>query len=205
MRNLIIYMTILLLSTSTAYALPGSSVYPKPDNKIWTKVSGRTHGPVPCAACHTSSKQYEKNIYIDIRDAKGRSMVSKGIANIPYKPGKTATIQVVVGLRKQDKSAKVAGWFFNLPQDSSLAKGSVNYCYQAINYPGGSLFAVDKREYRTSSTHYITFDKYFEPSSTLLWVGIGSKATEMADGSADERKGTLGLASMKVNWILDDM
>lgn len=194
----------LFFMTQSAAALPGSSVYPKPDHKIWEKVKGNNNGPVPCAACHLSSPKYEKNVYIDIRDAKGKSLVSNGEANVPFKPGETTEVNVVVGLKTQDKTAKHAGWFLNLPLEATLANGSVNYCYQRINYPIESEFSVDGKPYLTGDRHYINFGQYAPPQSTEIWVGVGSRSTDTKAGS-DARKETLGLKSMKINWVKDDM
>jgi len=195
MRNLLFSLALLMSVPAVAFALPGSSVYPKADK-------GYEFNPVPCAVCHKSNKQFEENVYVDVRDDSGASLVDdKGIAQISWAPGKTTTIQVVVGLKKQDTKAELAGWFVNLPLGASLARGSVNYCYQRINYETGvGMFSADEKPYLTTDTHHVTFHRYMKPQTTELWIGVGGKATETSPGSP-ERKGTLGLKTIKLNWV----
>ncbi|MBI4664926.1 MAG: hypothetical protein HY751_00805 [Nitrospinae bacterium] len=198
MKKTILTILALLIAPVMAFALPGSSVYPNAK-------AGNEFGPVPCAGCHKSNGDFEKNIYVDVRDNKGASLINKeGVAEIPFKAGETTELEVVVGLKDQDKKAKLAGWFVNVPQGASLAHGSVNYCYQRLNYEVPPQFTADKKPYRTFDKHSISFPKYFAPTETELWVGVGGKATDLEPGS-DGRKGTMGLKTIKLKWVKDTL
>ncbi len=193
MKKLLIMFAVMMAIPSMALALPGSSVYPNAKR-------GNEFGPVKCGACHKSNPQFEDNVYVDVRDENGNSLVSDGVAEVPWMPGKSTSIQVVVGLKKQDKAARLAGWFVNLPAGTSLKNGSVNYCYQQINYGVKSEFSADGKPFRTFDTHSITFHRYMKPQETELWVGVGSKGTDTPAGSP-ARKATLGLKTLKIRWI----
>lgn len=198
MKKFIIALAALLIAPSVALALPGSSVYPNAKR-------GSEFGPVPCAACHKSNPAFENNLFVDVRDENGRSLSNgKGEFDVNWMPGETTTIQVVVGLNKSDRKGKLAGWFVNLPMGASLANGSVNYCYQRINYEKPSEFTADNKKYRSNDAHSITFHRYMSPQTTELWFGVGGKATDTPAGSP-ERKGTLGLGSVKINWVKGKM
>jgi hypothetical protein len=199
MKKVVFALIALFLAPVAALALPGSSVYPNPSAKV-----GTPYGPQPCEACHKNNADFEKNVYVDIRDDKGGSLMKDGVAEIPFKPGESTVVQIVVGLNEQDAKAKVAGWFVNLPMGSSLARGSVNYCYQRINYELPSLNSADGKPFRTQDRHSITFHRYFAPTESEMWVGVGGKATDTEAGS-DARKGTLGLKTIKIKWVKDVM
>jgi len=198
MRKQIIAIAAAAAVASAAWALPGSSTYP--NEKL-----GSPYGPVPCAGCHKSNPAFENNVFIDVRDHSGASlMTGADTAEIPWKPGETAELHVVVGLKDQDPNGKVAGWFFNLPAGVTLAKGSVNYCYQRINYDVPSQFTSDDKPYRTTDIHHVSFPKYMAPAETELWVGVGAKATGLEAGSP-ARKETMGLKTIKLKWVHDTM
>ncbi|MBI5814887.1 MAG: hypothetical protein HZB29_04670 [Nitrospinae bacterium] len=194
MKKIILALAAAIVLPSWALALPGSSVYPDPK---------KGPGPNPCSSCHKNNAEFEKNIYIDVRDDKGVSLINKeGAAEIPFRPGESTVVDVVVGIKDPDPKAKVAGWFVNLPMGAALVHGSVNYCYQRLNYEVHSQFAVDNTNYRTHDKHVVTFHRYFSPAETELWVGVGGKATDTEPGS-DARKGTLGLKNIKLKWVKD--
>lgn len=195
-KTFVLLAALWAVSVSAAWALPGSSVYPNADK-------GSPYGPVYCGAagCHKSSAKFDANIFYDIRDKDGKSLMNEsGEVDIPWKPGTTTVVHVVAGLKEQDASAKVAGWFLNLPSGVTNASNRVNYCYHRINYEVGSQLAQDKVQWRTGDAIHLTFHRYMAPTASELWLGVGGKATDEKQGTP-ERLGTLTLKTVKVNWV----
>ena len=177
-----------------AWALPelSSTFNPSPEKRP---------GPAPCKSCHLSSIGFEKNMYIDVRLPSGQSLVDKdGFAVIPWEPGETVSLVIVVGLSRQNLSGKVAGWFMNLPDGATVKPGTLWYGNRRINYERQGAFTADGVEYRVTGELTVTMGRRMIPMMTELWVGVGEKATEKYPG-ASQRKRTLGLRRLPVKWI----
>jgi len=86
----------------------------------------------------------------------------------------------------------LVGWFFKLPSGVHTADGNVSYCFQQINYPGGSEFAYKGNQKLTTAESVFYFDKYFEDQESELWLAMGKRTVS--------KKG-LGLKTVKIKWI----
>lgn len=172
---------IFMLTSTSVSALPGSSVY---------KLQ-------PCAGCHGegSVKDYEDHMVVMLLDEKGNNLVNmeKGEVVIPYKKGKKGKFTMVIGTDdKAGSDHKLVGWFFKLPSGVQTTEGSVPYCYQQINYPGGGEFAYKGNQNLTSENIAFAFHRYFSGEESELWVAVGKRT---------HSKAGLSLKTLKVKWF----
>jgi len=177
-----------------ASALPelSSTFHPSPE---------KSYGPAPCKTCHLSNIWFEGNIYIDVRLPSGRSLVGQdGFAVVPWEPGETISLVIVVGLSRQNLNGKVAGWFMNLPDGAAVKPGTSWYGNRRINYERQGAFTADGVEYRVTGELTVTMGRGMVPGKTELWVGVGETATDKFPG-ASQRKRTLGLRRLPVKWV----
>jgi hypothetical protein len=165
-----------------ATALPGSTVYSR----------------IPCEGCHSYDnggvKDYEEHIVLQIYDEQNKQLVDESTktVTIPFKKGKLTRLKVVFGTDgKVGKDHLLAGWYFDLPAGVDTAEGDVHYCYQQLNYPGGSKFAYKGNQNLTTAKAAFSFHRYFDGAETELWMGVG-KRTNSQEG--------LSLKTYRLKW-----
>jgi len=132
---------------------------------------------------------------IKILDKNGKDLYDKATntATIPFKRGTKTQITTVMGSDgKIATGHMLAGWFYNLPSGISTSDGNVSYCFQQINYPGGSEFAYKGNQNLTTAESVFYFDKYLEGQESELWLALGKRTIS--------KKG-LGLKTVKIKWI----
>jgi len=174
--------TLAVLGAENARALPGSSVYHL----------------TPCVDCHGNGSipLYAEHIVIKVLDDTGKDLYNKATntVDIPFKRGKKIHLTTVVGSDEQfDKGQHMlVGWFFKLPAGVHTADGNVSYCFQQINYPGGSEFAYKGNQRLTTAESVFYFDKYLEEQESELWLAMGKRTIS--------KKG-LGLKTVKIRWL----
>ncbi len=187
-RKFVLLFAVTALSVSTLFlyrlseALPGSTVY----------------GRVPCEGCHSYDnggvKDYEKHMVLKVFDEQGKDIVDEAnkTITIPYKKGKLTRLKVAFGTDgKAGNDHLLAGWYFNLPAGVDTAEGNVHYCYQQLNYPGGSDFAYKGNQNLTTADAVFSFERYFDGAETELWMGVGKRTIS---------KSGLSLKTYAIKW-----
>ncbi len=164
----------------SCFGLPGSSVYHL----------------TPCVDCHSNGSvaRYARHMVIKVLDEKGKDLYNKSTntITIPFKRGGKVKLTTVLGSDGQLNSEHLlAAWFYKLPAGVSTSDGNVSYCFQQINYPGGSEFAYKGNQNLTTAESVLFFDKYFEEQESQLWLALGKRTVS--------KKG-LGLKSVKIKW-----
>ncbi|MDH5639351.1 MAG: hypothetical protein OEZ04_12765 [Nitrospinota bacterium] len=192
--GILLVIAIAILATGAkAHAMPEFSAGPAffPDGG---------YGPAPCGSCHGNNRRFKTNVFLDLLGADGKSLVGQdGQAYVNFRAGEGAELTLVTGLVRQDLKAKTAGWYFNLPDGAKPWPGYLKYGIARLNYEQGGGFTVDGMEFRVYTRIKVYFGVGMKAGKTEIWVGAGEKPSDKYPGSL-ERKNTLGLSRLLVNW-----
>lgn len=173
------------LSSFIAFALFVSVLFSPQFSEALPGLSARQR--VPCKVCHGYDgggvKDYEEHMVLEVYDAQGKQLVDEAnkTLTIPFMKGNITRLKVVFGTDgKVGNDQLLAGWYFDLPAGVDTAEGNVHFCYQHLNYPGGSDFAYKMNQNLTTADAAFNFHRYFDEVETKLWMAVGKRTHSTA-------------------------